>query len=117
MRRAGRRPLHRRALAVLVLALIFVRELLLSTLSVARTALSRNISISPAIIRVPLELHTELGVTVVANLVSLTPGTTSLHVSDDRRYLYVHCLDAPSEVAVVEAIKGTFERWVAEAEG
>jgi multicomponent Na+:H+ antiporter subunit E len=110
-------PLHRRLLAITVLALLFARELVMSSLRVARTALARDISVRPAIIRVPLDLRSDLGVTVVANLVSLTPGTTSLHVSDDRRFLYVHCLDAPSQEAVVRSIKLMFEHWVREAGG
>ncbi len=110
-------PLHRRMFAVVVLALLFLRELVMSSVSVARSALARDISLTPAIIRVPLELRSDLGVTVVANLVSLTPGTTTLHVSDDRRHLYVHCLDAPAQEAVVRSIRSTFERWVREAGG
>ena len=53
---------------------------------------------------------------MLANLVSLTPGTTSLHVSDDRKILYVHCLDAPVVDEIVADIKDTFERRIAEIE-
>lgn len=112
-----RPPVYRRLFAVVVLGLLFLRELVMSSVSVARTALTRDITVRPAIIRVPLDLRSDLGVTVVANLVSLTPGTTSLHVSEDRRFLYVHCLDAPAQEAVVRSIKSTFEHWVMEAGG
>lgn len=108
-------PLHRRIVAVGVLMFLFVRELLLSSASVARTALSPDISVRPAIIRVPLDLRTDFGIAVLANLVSLTPGTTSLHVSEDRNFLYVHCLDAPKQEAAVRSIRDTFEKWIREA--
>jgi len=114
---AARPSLPRRLLAMVVLGLLFIRELVMSSVTVARTALTRDITVRPAIIRVPLDLRTDLGVTVVANLVSLTPGTTSLHVSDDREFLFVHCLDAPAQEAVERSIRTTFENWVREAGG
>ena len=103
--------------AALVLALIFLRELTLSSILVARTVFARRIEVTPAIIAVPLDLRTDMGVALVANLVSLTPGTTSLHTSEDGRTLYVHALDAMDEEAVVASIKNSFERWVSKVEG
>lgn len=112
-----KKSLLRRSLALLILAAIFLRELTLSSFAVAKMALARDPHLSPAIIAVPIKLRTDAGVATVANLVTLTPGTTSLHVSEDRSLLYVHCLDAPSAEAVVQSIKHDFERWVQEIEG
>lgn len=112
-----RHPLHRRVWAALVLSLIFMRELALSSLAVAQAAFARKLTMQPAIITVPVDLKTALGVTTVANMITLTPGTTSLHVSADQKLIYVHCLDAPSTAAVIDSIKTTFERWVKEVEG
>ncbi|RUT28350.1 sodium:proton antiporter [Arsenicitalea aurantiaca] len=114
---SDRIPLHRRIWAALVLAVIFIYELVISSITVAKTVLAREPQLAPAIIAVPIALKTDLGIATVANMVSLTPGTTSLHVSEDRKILYVHALDAPSRDAAVEAIKTTFERRVKEVEG
>lgn len=103
--------------AALVLALIFLRELILSSVLVARAVFARRIEVASVIIAVPFDLRTDMGVTLVANLVSLTPGTTSLHTSEDGRTLYVHVLDAVDEEAVVASIKNSFERWVLRVEG
>ncbi len=46
----------------------------------------------PGVIAMPLEARTELEITMVANLISLTPGTLSLDVSDDRKVLYIHAM-------------------------
>src|SRR5699024_7238650 len=46
----------------------------------------------PGVIALPLEARTELEITLVANLISLTPGTLSLDVSDDRKVLYIHAM-------------------------
>lgn len=103
--------------AGIVLTAIFIRELVLSSIIVAHTAFARQVDVLPAIVAVPLDLKTKLGVTIVANLVSLTPGTTSLHTSEDGKTLYVHALDALDEEAVVDAIKTSFEKWVRRMEG
>lgn len=113
----SRSNLLSRIWAAFVLSLIFLRELVLSSVLVVRTAFARTIAVSPAIVAVPLDLRTDWGVTMVANLVSLTPGTTALHTSEDGRTLYVHALDALDEDAVVTSIKNSFERWVLKVEG
>ena len=100
----------------LALAVVFVRELGLSSLTVARAAFSRRPRTASAIVAVPLELRTDLGIAVLANLVTLTPGTCSLHVSDDRRTLYVHALNVSSPEQTVAAIKHAFERRIARLE-
>lgn len=112
-----RSGLIKRIAAGVVLSAIFVRELVLSSFIVARTAFARDLNVQPAIVAVPLDLRTDLGVAIVANLVSLTPGTTSLHTSTDGKILYVHALDVLDEDEVVSAIKTSFEKWVRRMEG
>lgn len=46
----------------------------------------------PGVIALPLSARTEMEITLVANLISLTPGTLSLDVSDDRKVLYIHAM-------------------------
>lgn len=91
------------------LCVVFLIELVKASVSVARAVLSPKQSLSPAVVAVPLDLKTDFGIATLANLVSLTPGTTSMHVSDDRRTLYVHVLDRRSDEEVVREIKETFE--------
>lgn len=98
------------------LAVVFMYELALSSVTVARAALARQPQIASAIVAVPLELKTDLGISVLANLVTLTPGTCSLHVSEDRRTLYVHALNVDSVDETVAAIKRAFERRIARLE-
>jgi multicomponent Na+:H+ antiporter subunit E len=100
----------------LVLGVIFVKELVLSSYTVARQVLGERDRSASAIIAVPVGLRTAAGVTTLANVVSLTPGTTSLHISDDMKTLYVHVLDAPSTEAVIAEIKDKFESRILEIE-
>lgn len=106
----------RRSWLVLELAIVYFGELLKSSTAVAGTAFARTPRNAPAIVDVDINLRTDFGIAMLANLVSLTPGNTSLHVSEDRKILYVHCLDAPDVEDVVAEIKDTFERRIAEIE-
>ena len=105
------------AMQVTSLAAIFIKELVVSSVAVARSVLGEKGASSSAIIAVPIELRTAAGVTTLANCVSLTPGTTSLHVSEDMSVLYIHVLDAPSPDDVIASIKEKFEARIKEIEG
>jgi len=107
---------HRAAIAM-SLAGIFLKELVVSSIAVARSVLGEKDAVAPAILAVPVDLKTRAGVTTLANCVTLTPGTTSLHVSEDMATLYVHVLDAPSGDAVIADIKNKFEARIKEIEG
>lgn len=99
----------RRLWALLTLFVTFLKALLVSAWQVALAVLSPSGRLQPAIVAVPIELKTNLGIATLANMVTLTPGTTSLHVSESRDTLYVHVLDSPSADAVIMDIKDTFE--------
>lgn len=99
---------------VAVLGLIFLRELILSSLAVARDVLRPGHAYRSAIVGVPLDLRNDAQITVLANMVTLTPGTTSLFISDDHETLYVHVMDTPSPEATIASIKDGFEKKVME---
>ena len=65
--------------------------------------------------RFPLDIEDSVQIAVLANLISLTPGSLSLDVSPDRRTLYVHCMFVDDADETRGAIKGGFERLVKEA--
>ncbi|WP_060605991.1 Na+/H+ antiporter subunit E [Aureimonas altamirensis] len=98
------------------LFIVFFRELMISSLAVARAAFARNPATRSAIVAVPVTLKTDLGITTLANMITLTPGTCSLHVSDDRNWIYVHALDAPDTEGVVRGIVSTFEQRIRRVE-
>ena len=96
------------------LVLFFLGELVVSSLRVAWDVITPTLHSRPGIVAVPLDLRGDVEITVLANLVSLTPGTLSLEVSDDRRTLYVHAMFADPPQAVRQRIKDGLERRVME---
>lgn len=95
-------------------AAFFAWELVLSNLRVAWDVLTPRAYRRPGVVAVPLEPASDLEITLLANLVTLTPGTLSLDVSPDRRTLYVHAMFVDDPEQVRRAIKDGFERRVLE---
>ncbi|MET3853902.1 MULTISPECIES: Na+/H+ antiporter subunit E [unclassified Rhizobium] len=104
-----------RAGRILSLALLFLKELALSAWTVALTVLKPRMDIKPGIFAFPLTVDRDFEITLLANLITLTPGTLSVDVSDDRRTLYVHALDCSNPQAARKAIAEGFERKIMEA--
>jgi multicomponent Na+:H+ antiporter subunit E len=92
----------------------FLRELVLANLRVAFDVVTPGFHMRPGIIAVPLDAETDLEITLVANLITVTPGSFSLDVSDDRKVLYVHAMYVEDPEAYVRGIKDGFERRVLE---
>lgn len=63
----------------------------------------------PVFVEVPLALETPLAISLLANTISLTPGTVSALLSGDRRTLIVHALDTGDSDALVRTIKQRYE--------
>lgn len=105
-----------RVRAAIILVGMFIYDLTAASIGVARIVLTRERLAQPAIVAMPADAKTPWGVGLFAYFISLTPGTTSLHVSDDLRIIYVHVLDAPDEDAVRARFKSLYERWILELE-
>lgn len=100
--------------AVAGFILFFVRELVLANLRVAHDILTPSHHMTPGIVAVPLDVETDLEITVLATVITLTPGSLSLHLAHDRRTLYVHSMYIDDPEALVRGIKDGFERRVRE---
>ncbi len=90
-------------------------SILKANVDMARIVLfRRNEEIRPGIIAIPLDVKSDAGITLLANLITLTPGTVSLDVATDRRTIYIHCIDVHDADEVRNDIKQNFERRVME---
>lgn len=106
-----------RSIRVLALIWLFIKELTLSAVRVSVLVLrpDMNEQLDPAIIEFPLHLHTDAEITLLANLITLTPGTLSVDVSEDKTILYVHALRVTDRQALIDEIHNGFERAVRRA--
>ena len=92
----------------------YIWELILANLRVAYDVVTPTHHMRPGVIAIPLEARTDMEITLLANLITLTPGTLSLDVSSDRRFLYIHAMYVGDEEKVRESIKNGLERRVLE---
>ncbi len=83
----------------------FMLEVLKASLDVARLVLGRRVAISPAVVEVALVRRDERVATLLACLLTLTPGTLALHYRSEDGMLYVHALDTDSAAAVEEGVR------------
>lgn len=106
----------RRARLGIELLLVLLYELVLSAIRVGMVVLQPNIrnAIKPAIVAVPLTVKSDAEITLLANMITLTPGTLSMDVSEDRKVLLVHALVAPDREALIAEIAGGFEERIKE---
>jgi len=74
------------------LLLIFVKELAKSVHDVMLNVVTPNRVSKSAIVELPLDVKSDLGIALLANMVTLTPGTTTLHISEDKSCLYAHVM-------------------------
>lgn len=109
-RRAGGAPAYFERTVKLVLFLgFFLKEVIVANLRTARHVLRPDL-IRPGIIAIPLDARTDVEITLLANLITLTPGTLSLDVSSDRETLYIHSMDVSDPDAIRAEIKRGLER-------
>lgn len=88
---------------------VFVYDIVHGSFNVAWRILRGPARLNPAFVAVPLALRTDLGISLLANTISLTPGTVSVLISADRRTLIVHALDTADPAALATTIKQRYE--------
>lgn len=101
----------------LKLLVMFLYELVVSSMQVFWDVVTPTHLARPALIEMPLDVRSDAGILLVTNLISLTPGTLSLDVSEDRRTLLIHAMFADDPDAVCRALKAGMEKWVIDALG
>lgn len=114
------RPLYadsryfKRVFMFIQLVVFFLRALMVSNLRVLWDVVTPSHISRPGIIRVALDARTDLEIMLVANLISLTPGTLTIDLSDDRRFLYVHVMFLEDAEATCKEIKEGLEQRILE---
>jgi multicomponent Na+:H+ antiporter subunit E len=104
-----------RVFRVLRLVGFFLWELIRSNIQVLWDVVTPGHRSRPGIVAIPLDARTDFEIMLVANLVSLTPGTLSLDLSTDKRLLYVHVMFLEDVEAIRREIKDGLEKRILEA--
>lgn len=90
---------------VILFVFYFIAQVIKSNAEVAYEVATPGLNIAPGVVAVPLELESNVGITILCNFITLTPGTLSLDISDDRKVLYVHAMYLDNEEELLEGLK------------
>jgi multicomponent K+:H+ antiporter subunit E len=103
------KPRLRRWGAAGKLALVVLWDIVLSNIEIARRILGPESAIRPRFVWVPLSIRDPHGIVTLAGIITMTPGTLSSDLSEDRRWLLVHAFNVDDEAALVATIKRRYE--------
>lgn len=104
----------RRLARLLALVGYYTWDLVRSNVRVARQVLALELDIHPAVVAVELEPLSDGELLTLTGLLTISPGTLSLDLSEDGRTLYVHVMDARDPDEVRELVKDQLERRILE---
>lgn len=99
---------------IIAFLFFFLYELVKANLQVAYEVITPKLGVTPGIVKVPLDVKSNIGITLLANLISLTPGTLSLDVSNDKKVLFVHAMYITDKEKFIHSIKNGFEKRILE---
>ena len=113
-RGTGRARYFRLVPRLISFILFFLYELIKANMQVAWEVGTPKFHMTPGIIGVPLDVTADWQITLLANLITLTPGTLSLDISEDRKVLYVHSIYIHDREVFIRDIKNGFEKRIIE---
>lgn len=96
----------------IIYLLVFIKNLIKSNIDIMKRVLNPKLPINPGIVEVSTKADTDLRKLIVANSITLTPGTITLDIVDDK--MYVHWIDVTTDdkEKAGELIKGDFEKYI-----
>ena len=98
----------------LKLIIMFLFELLKADYNVLKLMFKKDLDINPVIFEYPLDVTKSWQITLLANMITLTPGTLTVNVSCDNKKLFIHCLDTNDVLGEIDGIKQSFEKAILE---
>jgi multicomponent Na+:H+ antiporter subunit E len=83
----------------------FIRELVAGSIMVMRIVLSPRLPVRPDVVEIPLRVRSDAAITLIANSITLTPGTLTMDHDPGTNTLYVHAITGEDRETVVEPIR------------
>jgi multicomponent Na+:H+ antiporter subunit E len=96
------------------LSIIFVKELILSNIAIVKIVLKPKLDMRPGIFALKTDLTEDWQITLLSSLITLTPGTLVIDVSEDNKTLFVHAMDIGEVEDEISSIKNSFEKAILE---
>lgn len=106
----------RRLGSLIVYVFVFLGELIKANVDMARRCFGGCRKVNPGVIKVPVDLDGDYAEAMLANSITLTPGTITLDIAQqgEQTYYYIHWIDVTETDGekAGEIIKGKMEKWI-----
>lgn len=106
--------LLRRLYKLILFVAYYLFQLIKANLMMAKDILSPNPNFNPGIIKINLEVKTDQEILILVNLISMTPGSLCLHITEDKSAIYVHDMYLDDVEKVKHHIKEGLEKRILE---
>lgn len=93
----------------------FLYEMIKANIQVAYDVMTPKYFMRPGVVRYPMDAETEMEINILSMMISLTPGTLILDISEDRKTIYIHVMYLQDPESFVKATKEGLERRLLEA--
>lgn len=103
-------PPVKHVFAALRLVALVTYDIVVANVAVARLVLGPTARLKPAFVQVPLTLTQPMSISLLASIITMTPGTVSSDLSQDNKVLIVHALDCSDPEALVADIQQRYEK-------
>ena len=104
----------RKSIKLIIFILFYIKELILANFRILHDILTPRHYMKPGFVAIPLDAKTDLEVFILVNLISMTPGTISIDVSENRKKLFLHVMYLDNLDEFRQMIKDKFESRVLE---
>jgi len=99
---------------VVSFVIYYLTEMIKANILIATDILSPRPKMTPGLLKVKLEVESDHEILSLFNLISMTPGTLSIDLSDDKKFIYIHAWHVKDVDAFKENLKNTLEKRVLE---
>jgi multicomponent K+:H+ antiporter subunit E len=100
----------RNPMAAIRLIFLVMYDIVMANIAVARLILGRPDRLNPVFVQVPLKLTQSMSISLLAGIITMTPGTVSADLSEDNTLLLVHALSCDDPEALIVEIKERYEK-------
>lgn len=90
----------------------FSKELFISNLEIIYYVVTPGLQFKPALLKLPLDVKSDAEIVLLANLITLTPGSLTIEISPDKKFLFFHTINVPKDdvEAAKRKVKDGFEK-------
>lgn len=85
-------------------------EIIKANLVTVKESLYAKSKLEPAVLKIPLTVNTDLQISILAIMISVTPGTLVMDISDDKKVMYIHVMHVNNKKEFIQEVKNKFEK-------